>query len=146
MSWPKLSETLLFPRSLFVCQSCGSDQQLDRWQEHDDQDKPSHRAVVLCGRCSERIIKPHPRLYARMQPAEALPGAMGICVGCRHLQDLDCDHPDQKRLGGSGLRIISPKIVGFACSRGRGGGCHSIYNPGVPSQCDGRQVAPKEPA
>src|SRR5688572_33178922 len=84
---PGLSETLTAPKSPDRCQSCGAPEPtpngnvdatiqrfgltglLERWMECDPWDRDTHVVVVLCQRCSARLISPHPRLYKALPPS-----------------------------------------------------------------------------
>lgn len=109
MGWPRLSEELAGPRRPDRCQSCGSECDLDRWVEHDDDDTPEAIVVVLCLACSDRLIESHPRLYDDLHRNHPWPGCMGLCVNCRHRDGVRCDHPDLKANGGPGLGLVLPR-------------------------------------
>ncbi len=164
--WPRLSESLAGPRQPGTCQSCGAVNaqlvptpeladgidpeiaQLVRameagkrgvrvWQECDDDDHSEPIAVLLCSRCSARLIKPHPRLYYGLAFNEPFPGTMDICAGCRFGDGLRCTHPDRKANGGLGLVI---EIDGPALLCGRGGvGGGTVY-PRSATGCAGREL------
>lgn len=140
--WPKLSETLTGPRGLHYCQSCGEELgELRAWQEHDEADRPTPVAVMLCPACANRLIEPHPRLYRQIAAGEPFPGAMPCCHGCRHAVALACRSPMLKANGGAGLPLRFPTPAqAIACSRGRGGCRHLTIWQG-PVTCDGREVA-----
>lgn len=115
-NWPRLSDTLphAHPRK---CGQCGTDDPapppLQLWQEHDANDKPELRFVLLCRKCSDLLIEKHPRLYdrkwSRNHPA---PGAMEICTDCRFRDRLWCSQT--KRAGGPGINVtITQGISGF---------------------------------
>lgn len=123
--WPKLSETLTGPRDLFVCQGCGAtEEELTRWRECDDSDEPTRVVVMLCERCTKKLINKHPRLYAEMDAYEPLPGSMGCCFrNCPHRDGLTCNNPKLSHLGGSGLLIRFPTpTVAFVDGTTPGGG------------------------
>lgn len=84
---------------------------LNRWREHDHHDRPEHRVIVLCKSCSDRVIKPHPRLYEALQPSEPFPGCMAICLECKHRSGVSCTHPDAKANGGNGVMITIEKPI-----------------------------------
>lgn len=96
---------------------------LERWQEHDEKDRPEGLVVILCHRCSEKIIEPHARLYRQLYPMEPFPGAHGICVGCVNRMTgvgggLGCTVA--KMNGGQGLSLRGPKqIRAHLCFRGK---------------------------
>lgn len=101
---PRLSADLKGPRTPNRCQSCGGTLKLARWQEHDEADRPEQIVVVLCCRC-ERLIEPHPRLYAKLHNNAPWPGCMSICWPCRHRQGVECVHPLQVDKSGPGVRL-----------------------------------------
>jgi len=94
----RLSETLTGPRDLYHCQSCSTTEDLSRWQEHDEFDKPEAVCVVLCKGCDEKLIEKHPRLYRRLALNEPAPGAMAICADCRHRDGNRCCNPGLRGL------------------------------------------------
>lgn len=120
-SWPRLTEDLPGPRTPVACQACGEGENLTRWQEHDDLDRPEHRVVVLCHTCAEQWIEPHPRLYAALGPYDPFPGCMAICLDCVHRDGTRCTHPRANANGGTGveLSIKAPSQVHFY-RRGKG--------------------------
>lgn len=139
--WPKLSETLPCARAPNVCQSCGAGaENLQRWEEGDEWDKPTGVLVVVCVPCEQRLIEVHPRLYRQVDRWQPWPGAMALCVDCRHRDGLECSHPELARNGGRGLVISFPEpIRAFLCgSRSRG--LTHIYE-GPPTACAGRAVS-----
>jgi len=156
----RLSVDLPHPRRPDTCQACGAEGaihgnsgcvgeygvgevdagvlQLIRWHEHDERDNPQRIVVVLCKRCADRIIKPHPRLYAALQPFAPWPGAMPVCVSCRHRAGLDCKHPDLKANGGGGLVMKFPQPQQVHLNiRGGGGGWRNFWRG--PVTCEGRE-------
>lgn len=153
MTWPRLSTTLAGEKHPFKCQNCGRGGAWDvsisagspdppcdviRWQEHDDHDQCENVIVVLCGKCS-KMIKPHPRLYRRLQAWEPFPGSNTICVSCRFRDGTSCTHPDLKANGGNGLELTFPKPHGaFVCRRGGKGGYMLMYQGDV-KDCAGRE-------
>lgn len=124
-TWPKLSEQLRFERTPDTCQSCGLGPEasshgnlqpatLQRWREHDEQDKPTPVIVMLCPSCAKRLIEPHPRLYSHEPDMGPLPGAMPLCCGCKWLRNLLCTSPALKANGGEGVYITFPQpTTGF---------------------------------
>ena len=54
------------------------------WQEHDSRDEPEPIAVMLCTRCSARLITPHPRVYSRIPRRAPFPGIMDLCIERYH--------------------------------------------------------------
>lgn len=139
MNWPRLSTDLKHPRDPAICQSCGGEA-TQTWAECDDDDAPEFIFIRLCKPCSDRIIEPHPRLYSLVARGAPAPGAMTCCTDCRHRLGLDCKNPDMKFNGGTGV-AIGVNQVGFACSRGKGGGCRPLFD-GDPT-CHGRSAVLK---
>lgn len=144
---PGLSQTLPFPRELGCCQSCGQTADpsdgvaLRKWRECDEWDKATRVIVVLCTRCSKRLIDPHPRLYVATSWDEPVPGAMELCVSCVHQAGLACLHPLLKANGGPGLEVRFPQPVrGFLCGPRVGG--PFVQWTGKPSACAGREERP----
>jgi hypothetical protein len=151
---PKFSEQLIGgPKSPGYCQSCGcegrtegtpaSPATLERWREHDDFDRSGPVVVVLCPKCSKRIIEKHARFYSPLNWNEPYPGTMGVCVECIHRIGTTC--PLAKFNDGPGVVIISPKPtkVHLCRSPRRLSGWVNIY-PGPSRDCDRREVATKE--
>jgi hypothetical protein len=83
------------------------------WREHDDNDRPEMVFVVLCLACADRIIDPHPRLYARLDRNEPAPGVMAICRGCDHQVAYRCKSPRARASGGEGLSFPPADTTGF---------------------------------
>jgi hypothetical protein len=147
--WPRLSEDLRQDVRWGCCQRCGkhfisgADFQVI-WREHDDQDRPEPRAVVLCGPCGS-IIDPHPRLYAREQRDVPLPGVMELCRDCTHRRGYLCSHPDLTLNGGPGLLIEFPRPHVALVDGVRGGrrtGWRETIWTGPPTACAGRDPHP----
>jgi hypothetical protein len=116
MAMPRLSTDLPGERAPNVCQSCGAREKLSRWREHDERDRPENVFVVLCARCEKKLVEPHKRLYAQIQPNEPIPGTLDLCVPCAFRDGLRCTHPDLKANGGAGLFIkIEKPIVAHLC-------------------------------
>jgi len=156
---PRLSETL--PYSPDVCQRCGNGQLFDstpgsnsfwcdltvgtlqRWQEHDAQDKPERILVILCETCAGKIIERHPRLYRLLDEWEPWPGCMPLCNGCSHHNETRCEHPDLKENGGAGLALTMPRplqaFLDYSNGRGRQG-CQITHYYGPVSACAGREI------
>jgi hypothetical protein len=142
MSWPRLTEERgLFDPHPRRCQLCGGDQELDLWQEHDERDKPEGRAIILCESCSKRVIDKHPRLYARRGIFVPWPGAMALCVDCKHRRGVTC--PLTKASGGPGIEIKYPQPFKAMVDGTRGGRrvgwMQTLYN-GDPTSCSGRSA------
>lgn len=139
---PGLSETLAHTRDPNTCQSCG-DFGLDRgsgrrWIECDAFDEPTATMVILCVRCSERLIERHPRLYLHEDWWAPRPGAMACCVDCTLRTDLRCVSPMLKARGGPGLGIRIHPLPGLTILCGRG--CKTIREYGAGPDCDGKCV------
>jgi hypothetical protein len=108
--WPRLSETLTCQRHINCCQSCGRGQldgEVSLWQEYDENDEPEPIAVALCKQCSDRLVEPHPRIYAKVARFAPFPGAMTICLACSHRDGVRCRSPDAKANGGHGIWIVA---------------------------------------
>ncbi len=106
------------------------------WQEHDGRDEPEPIAVMLCMRCSTRLIDPHPRVYSRIPRNAPFPGIMDLCLACQFRAGVTCTHPDRVASGGPGLRIdAAPAQPGHA----RGTGFFTLYAY-PPRACSGRSV------
>lgn len=144
---PGLSVTLTeYPRRLEVCQSCGTPQEMTglcAWEECDEWDKPQSPrvVVVLCNRCSDRLIEPHPRLYRPVAPLEPFPGIMGLCIGCRWQRGVDCTSPKLKGNGGPGLEVAFPRPDKVHLNYGGGRGEFRNLYKGPPTKCSGREAA-----
>lgn len=135
---PGLSETLGGPRHPNKCQSCAAPD-ARRWREHDEWDKPLPVLVMLCETCTTQLIKPHTRLYASIDTLEPWPGAMAICLDCKHRAGLECRHPDLKQNGGKGLMLSVPKPSRVHLNYGGGRGEWKNLYPGPVSKCAGRE-------
>jgi len=116
---PRLSLELPHPPHPVFCQRCGCSgdtRLIERWQEHDTDDKPEPVIVTLCRPCAELVIEEHPRLYRQLDEFEPWPGAMAICIDCRHRGGhpeecfgTRCMHPSARVNGGGGVSLIMPK-------------------------------------
>lgn len=145
--WPKLTQTLQPPKEWGHCQRCGIQGRLRDatddiplllgWQEHDDQDRPTPAAVVLCVTCTDNLIEAHPRLYSRVQPQAPVPGVMELCRDCTQREGYLCGSPDLTLNGGEGLAITFPEPV-YALVRGRG---RQTFYTDPPTTCAGRKEA-----
>lgn len=137
-AWPKLTETLSPLWNLDECQSCN--QRVEQplyWREHDDNDGPTLRGIVLCKACADSIIEPHPRLYSQISIAtgEPFPGLMPVCDECRWRGHGRCLNPNLTANGGPGLSLHFPRpTAAFVCRRGGGGGLKHIFHG--PVKCD----------
>jgi hypothetical protein len=147
LAWPKLSRDLPHERSPLVCQSCGipaaeaREDDLDRWYEHDEHDRPTKTIVVLCRRCSDRIIKPHPRLYSSIWPLTPIPGAVPFCVGCAFRDGTRCTHPNAKANGGPGVMMTVAAPTQAHLNYGGGRGEFRQMWRAWPTACRERQTA-----
>lgn len=126
-----LSQTLTGPKHPNACQSCGALEQTDllgvpetapvthltRWRECDEWDKPTLTIVVLCRRCSDRLIEKHARMYIPLELFRPFPGVMELCVDCIHRNGTSCQAPAAKHNGGRGLKITSPSRPSRTCER-----------------------------
>lgn len=143
--WPKLSQDLDGPLGPLQCQSCGWDCDLVRWVECDDADQPTAAVVVLCHPCSDRLIEPHPRLYAPLDAYAPHPGSMTLCIDCSHRQGVSCRHPDLRANGGAGLHVRFPQptpvFVDGTKGGKRHGWVHTLYH-GPPISCAGQTITP----
>lgn len=130
-----------------ICQSCGrgdptkpvGNLKLQRWQEHDHNDQPENRVIVLCEACSKRVIEPHPRLYRSLNPNDPWPGCMAICVDCRLRDGVRYAAPEAKANGGPGvlLRVGEP-TRGFVDGRNYSG--PMVWWPYPPTACKQKKV------
>lgn len=120
-SAPRLTD-LTGTKHPFICQSCGGSAEpglgngllrltVNRWQEHNHQDKPEHKILVLCEACARRLIKPHPRLYEQLHHNQPWPGCMAICLDCKFREGIDCKHPNAKANGGTGVMLTIGKPI-----------------------------------
>jgi hypothetical protein len=128
---------LIDPR---MCRSCGATHDLTRWRECDEWDKPTMAIVVLCRKCSKRLIDKHPRLYLELALHEPFPGTMQICVDCPARSGLGCMSRLAKHNGGPGMKITGPMpTVAFICCSPRSkSGTVKLY-PGEATDCVGKQ-------
>ena len=148
---PKLSEDLLASTGdRGHCGNCGREGETVLWREHDERDRPTETLVALCEACSDEIVEPHPRLYARVDRNQPIPGAMPICVACAHRAGLVCRSPLLKANGGPGLPVRFPQpTVGFVDYRdpktGRRRGERMVSYRAGGQECDGRAVQTSAP-
>jgi hypothetical protein len=144
---PALSLDLAGPKSPAVCQACEATEDLVRWLEHDEADRPTNVVVVLCRRCSAEAIESHARLYRRMDLYEPHPGSMQVCTECVFRHGTGCGHPSLKANGGPGLpfRVPRPTVafIDYRISSGRRSGHRETSYP-APAVCEGRQLGPRE--
>ena len=108
--------------------------------EADEQDRFEDRHLVLCRRCSDRLIEPHPRLYRQVPRFAPEPGRMDPCLGCRYARALRCESPLLKANGGAGLPVRFPQPMHAFVDGTRGGrrtGWQETIYPG-PATCEGR--------
>jgi len=151
-NWPRLSETLPHLNDPRFCGNCGTGEKVTIWIEHDEKDQPELKFVSLCIACADKIIEPHPRLYAGMGQNTPFPGVMDICLLCKHRSGLRCTSPLAKFNGGAGINIAASKpITAFVDGtrtgpdgrRRRTGWIERIY-PTAPTNCTGRQFIPHD--
>lgn len=147
--WPRLSETLPTLRP-GTCSNCGCDDKwvgdkLTTWQEHDADDQPELRYVILCERCSEELIEKHPRLYGRLDPNAPMPGAHPFCSDCLKRSGLRC--LKTRAAGGPGIVINGTKGLSMHVdgvdpkTRKRFGRWITTY-PLPPGSCNGKEITP----
>jgi hypothetical protein len=141
---PRLSADLPGPRSPDRCQNCSVGGPLEVWREHDDADQPQEVFVVLCPACAARLVEPHARLYSRVEPHAPVPGAMPLCLDCKHRDGVRCTTPKARLNGGPGIKLSMPEATQMhLCRRGKGqrSGWITIYN-GPVFGCDGKEARP----
>lgn len=136
---PGLSQTLHFFPAPDICQSCGGSDHLTAWRECDEWDKPTAVAVVLCAKCSKKLIDPHPRLYVQLQEHQPFPGVMELCLDCPMREGVSCKSPLAKHNGGPGMQIDAHGFGGFFCG-GKGSGFQTLFTR-APSACAGKEAA-----
>ena len=141
-NWPFLSEECEETQGLHPrwCGLCGdSPIWLLIYQEHDGDDQPLPGAYfVLCLKCAEARIDPHPRLYRCWGYHAPCPGAMPLCVDCVHRAGTVCLHPDSRYLGGKGLALEYPSPTTMFVRAAKGhGGPRTIF-PGPVTGCPGK--------
>lgn len=139
---PGLSETLPGLPRPDRCKGCGESADLLAWSECNEWDEPQRPAIllVLCQRCSDRLINAHPRLYLRVDRLEPRPGIMALCVDCLFRRGLQCAHPKLKANGGAGLEVQFPQPSMMHLNYGGGRGEWRNFYPGPPTACAGRDV------
>lgn len=149
-NWPRLTETAQAAREWGRCSSCGSTHAdaLSLWQECDENDRPEERFLYLCHGCSELLIESHPRLYSRLNRWYPAPGAMRICVDCRHRDGLRCRSPKALFNGGTVGLAIDAQVSGQAfvdgTRNGRRTGWVETMFAGPPKACAGWEAPRKE--
>ena len=145
--WPRLSMAV-WPqdmakggpgRQIGVCMKCGREgDDVVAWQECDDADRPEPIAIMLCRRCGDEIIDPHPRLYRVVPRFMPFPGIMACCRGCSHQGHLRCRVA--KCHGGPGVHLHYPEpthaFVDGSRNGRRWGGQMLVYHE--PPTCDDR--------
>lgn len=146
---PGLVETLAGPRDPRRCQSCSTGHSpanpLARWLEHDEWDRVPERGprvVVLCRRCSGRLIEPHPRLYRQLANGEPFPGCMGLCLACAHRDGVHCTSPAAKVNGGEGISFEyseAPYRAHIYCGGRSGRSGWRTFFPGRVVGCSARE-------
>jgi hypothetical protein len=141
---PGLSKTLPFIPTPGRCSSCGqSPERVQVWLECNEWDEETRPAVhvILCDRCSSRLIEPHPRLYKSQDPDAPNLGAMALCAECPHRSDLSCTCQLAKQNGGPGMEIRYDSPPTRAHVRGSGFSGFRWFFKGPPSHCAGRAAA-----
>ena len=140
--WPRLTDSLPFGTRPGMCASCGaSPKVLDRWQEHDDRDRPEAKVVLLCATCSARIVEPHPRLYCRLVRHEFVPGSASVCDGCRWQHRMCCKSPIAHFNGAVGPGLEFTPRPAVAHMRVKGGGRWMAFETEPVTHCTGRGSA-----
>lgn len=148
---PRLSSSLPGLRSINACQNCGAvrreghaslkDVKIWGWQECDHNDNGERLSVWLCAPCGKRLIEPHVRLYKQIMPNQPFPGAMPLCLGCKHLDGVTCNSPKAVFNGGPepGIKMTYPQPSTAHVNRGggRGGWMHLYHGP--VTACDGKE-------
>ena len=127
------------------CASCGRkrgefpiDRGLARWQEHDHNDAPEHRLVVLCRSCSNKLVEAHVRLYRPLHVNHPWAGCMEICLDCRWRLGVSCTHPRAQVNGGHGVAVKTGKQM-RAFVDGWCQGLVTIFDT-PPSACEQKEV------
>lgn len=147
--WPRLSVDL--PHRFAGpahCMSCGTSAEprtLQRWQECDARDRREPILVILCPRCADQLIEPHPRLYRPVGANVPWPGAMELCLPCPYRDGLTCRHPDLKSNGGEGLELIHPQPQRMHVYYGGGRGEWITFYDGPVRHCAGREMTEEVP-
>lgn len=153
--WPRLSESLPFTEP-GECANCGAPESEDFlsgkhpykpalyvWREHDQFDNPEGRFVTLCVKCSDRLIEPHPRLYARLETHTPAPGVMEVCRDCKHRDGNRCLNPASLANGGEGIALVGPKpttvYIDGVDKRGRRFGRWLQAYDGPVKSCSGKE-------
>lgn len=139
-----------------TCQKCGlhdplhqikiRGEQLARWQEHDHNDQPENKILVLCNLCAKRMIEAHPRLYRQLAPFEPWPGAMGICLDCANRDGITCTQ--SKASGGAGVLIkVQPPATAMVdgTRNGKRTGWRQQIWFAPPSGCNKKQQQQQQP-
>lgn len=143
---PALSIELTSYDELDRCQACGRrDRGVDRWLEADehDGDQSPPVVVILCKACGDRLVEPHPRLYAKLDEWHPLPGSMPICQDCLHHVGTSCLNLQAQMNGGPGLNLIFPRpdrVHVLRRGKGQRSGYETIWRGPVVG-CDGRETA-----
>ena len=128
----------LHPKKCAACGCWDREKLLSLWQEHDREDKPETRYVLLCDACSRKLIEPHVRLYAEIDNKSPAPGAMEICADCRFRDGLWC--AKAKSNGGEGVTITAAKPSRGFIDGARYSGPFTFY-PVAPSACSGKSTS-----
>ncbi len=128
------------------CASCGRkrgefplNRGLARWQEHDHNDQPEHRVVVLCRACSDKLVSPHVRLYHPLHDNHPWAGCMEICVHCRWRLGVSCTHPRALVNGGHGVAVKTGKAFSAFVDGSKYHGLMTLYET-PPTECDQKEA------
>jgi hypothetical protein len=126
-------------------EECPIDRGPERWQECDHNDRPENCLIILCRVCSDKVIKPHPRLYINRANNDPWPGAMAICVDCKLRQGTACTAPEAKANGGPGVMLTVATPIHAMVDGTKYSGPLTIW-PHAPTACKQRQVQSDEEA
>lgn len=141
----KLSETLPPAKEMHACQQCGGKAHLHRHMECGDADEPTHTLIILCDPCAKAIVPPHPRLYRQLDNRHPWPGAMAICLDCKHRQVIRCGHPEASCNGGKGVALTYPAptsaFVDGTDAKGKRCGWRETFWHGPVSACAQKEAA-----
>jgi hypothetical protein len=143
-TWPKLSVTLPHKAHPHLCQNCESSRDLMVAAECDGADQPTPTLIIVCRRCWETVVVPHPRLYHDLPVNAPIPGAMALCIDCVQRDGLRCRAA--KVNGGPGITVTAAKpmvvhIDGRDPKTGKRFGRWLQDYSSPPSACTGRKTA-----
>lgn len=140
LPWPKLSQSLEY-RNHGRCQRCNVTEPLTYWMECDEQDQPTPVFIVLCKKCADAIIEPHPRLYREQEALGFMPGVMAICKDCPARAGMVCVSPVAKFNGGPGLKFEPLGNMVHVCRSPRSKSGWIYMLPGSVTKCSGKDEA-----